>query len=95
MELAVLQNLRRDAEDCLRTEIALHILDLALEDLPQQDEILMLKDFSDDDRWTGIYQVETNMEKLYEVSYKFDTGKFYITTYLMTFCNIYDPPHEY
>jgi hypothetical protein len=80
-ELAVLQDLRRDAEDCLRTEIALHILDLALEDIPTQEEIHMLKDFDDEERWTGIYQVETNMEKLYEVSYSYTAGKFYITTY--------------
>ncbi len=94
-ELAVLQDLRRDAEDCLRTEIALHILDLALEDIPTQDEIRMLTDFDDEERWSGIYQIETNMEKLYEVNYVYATGKFYITTYLMTFCTKYDPPHEY
>ncbi len=95
MELPVLQDLRRDAEDCLLTEIAIHISDLALEDIPTPDEIHMLKDFDEEDRWYGIYQVETNMEKLYEVSYSYSSGKFYITTYLMTFCNKYDPPHEY
>lgn len=94
-ELAVLQDLRRDAEDVLRLEISLHILDLALEDIPEESELHMLKDFDDEERWTGIYQVETNMEKLYEVSYSYTTGKFYVTTYLMTYCNKYDPPHEY
>lgn len=81
----------------MRTEIALHILDLAMEDIPTPDEIHMLKDFDnyDEERWTAIYQVETNMEKLYEVSYSFEANKFHITTYLMTFCNKYDPPHEY
>lgn len=95
MELAVLQDLRRDAEDILRTEIAVHILDLALEDIPDSDEIKMLTDFDDEDRWTGIYQVDTNLEKIYEVSYNYETAKFYVTTYLMTICKKYDPPHEY
>lgn len=94
-ELAVIQDLRRDAEDCLRTEISVHILDLSLEDIPDESEIRMIKDFNDEERWTGIYQVETNLEKLYEVTYNHGTGKFYVTTYLMTICTRYDPPHEY
>lgn len=96
-ELSVLQDLRRDAEDVLRTEISVHILDLGMEDIPSPDEIHMLKEFDnfDEEKWSAIYQVETNLEKLYEVTYNFETNKFYITTYLMTFCNKYDPPHEY
>lgn len=94
-ELAVLQDLRRDAEDILRTEISLHIHDLALEDIPEDGELHMLKDFDDEDRWVGIYQSETDMEKLYEVSYSYEVGKFFVTTYTMTYCNKYDPPHEY
>ena len=96
-ELAVLQDLRRDAEDCLLTEIALHILDVGLEDIPKPSEVHMLKEFDiyEEERWSAIYQVETNMEKLYEVTYNFETNKFYITTYLMTICTKYDPPHEY
>lgn len=94
-DMAVLQNLRRDAEEVLVTEISVHILDLALEDIPTPDEIHLIKEFDEEERWTAIYQVETNMEKLYEVSYSYDTAKFYITTYLMTLCTKYDPPHEY
>lgn len=97
MELETLQDLRRDAEDILYTEIAVHIKDLALEDLPTRDEIHMLKEFDnfDEEKWSAIYQVETNLEKLYEVTYNFETNKFYVTTYLMTFCKKYDPPNEY
>lgn len=95
MELAELQDLRRDAEEVLRTEIALHILDVAMEDVPTQDEIHMLTDFEDDEKWNGIYQIETNLEKMYEVTFNYTTKKFYVTTFLMTFCNKFDPPHEY
>lgn len=97
MELETLQDLRRDAEDILYTEIAVHIKDLALEDLPTRDEIHMLREFDnfDEEKWSAIYQVETNLEKLYEVTYNFETNKFYVTTYLMAFCKKYDPPNEY
>ena len=97
LELPELQDMRRDAEEILLTEISLHILDLALEDIPDPSEIHMLKEFDnfDEEKWSAIYQVETNLEKLYEVSYDFETNKFYVTTYFMTFCNKYDPPHEY
>lgn len=96
-ELAILQDLRRDAEDCLLTEIFVHIKDLALEDIPKPEEVHMLKEFDlyDEEKWSAIYQVETNLEKLYEVTYNYETQKFYVTTYLMTFCNPYEPPHEY
>lgn len=97
MELPELQDLRRDAEDILLTEISVHILDLALEDIPTRDEIHMLKEFDnfDEEEWCAIYQIETNLEKLYEVSYDFKRNKFFVTTYLMTICTKYDPPHEY
>lgn len=94
-ELTDLQDLRRDALEVLWTEIAQHIPDLALEELPTEDEIHMLKEESDEIRWTAIYQVETNLEKIYEVSYRYDSEKFYVTTYLMTFCNKHEPPHRY
>lgn len=94
-ELCDIQDLRRDAMEILWTEIAQHIPDLALEDLPSEDEIHMLRDDNDDERWIGIYQVETNLEKLYEIAYRYDTQKFYVTTYLMTYCNKHEPPHLY
>ena len=94
-ELAELQDFRRDAVSVLYTEIAQHILDLAREDLPTEDEIHLLRDDSDDEKWSGIFQVETNLEKIFEVTYRHDTQKFYVTTYLMAYCNIHEPPHEY
>lgn len=95
MELAELQDIRRDAEELLRTDVSVHIQDLALEDIPDQDEIHLVTDFSDDEMWEGVYMLETNAEKMYRVSFRFDTQKFYVTTYLMTICKKYDPPHEY
>ena len=94
-ELTDLQDLRRDAQEVLWTEIAQHIPDIGLEDLPGDDEIHMLREDSDDERWVAIYQIETNLEKLYEVAYRYDTEKYYVTTYLITYCNKHEPPHRY
>ncbi len=94
-ELTDLQDLRRDAHEVLWTEIAQHIPDLGREDLPEEFEIHMLREDYDDERWTAIFQVETNLEKIYEIAYRYDTEKFYVTTYLMTFCNKHEPPHRY
>jgi len=95
VELPELQDLRRDAEDILRTEVSVHIQDLRLEDIPDPDEIHMIKDVVEDNQWTGWYTVETNAEKIYEVSYHYEKEVFYVTTYLMTVCKKYDPPHKY
>ena len=94
-DIAEVQDLRRDALEVLWTEIAQHILDLSLEDRPTEDEIHMLSDDFDEEKWTGFYQVETNLERIYEVSYRFDVEKFYVTTYTMTYCNKHEPPHLY
>lgn len=94
-ELTDLQDLRRDAQEVLWTEIAQHIPDLGLEDLPSDDEIHMLREDYDDERWVAIFQIETNLEKLYEVAYRYDTEKYYVTTYTMTYCNKHEPPHRY
>lgn len=94
-DIAEVQDLRRDALEVLWIEIAQHILDLSIEDQPTEDEIHMLRDDLDEEKWTGFYQVETNLEKIYEVTYRFDTEKFYVTTYLMTYCNKHEPPHLY
>lgn len=85
--LTDLQDLRRDAQEVLWTEVAQHIPDIGLEDLPGDDEIHMLREDYDDERWVAIFQIETNLEKLYEVAYRYDTEKYYVTTYLMTYCN--------
>lgn len=95
MDLTDLQDLRRDAQQVLWTEIAQHILDLAKEELPEENDFHMLREDYDDERWSAIFQVETNLEKIYEVAYRYDTGKFYVTTYLMAYCNKHQPPHLY
>lgn len=94
-DTAILQDLRRDAEDVLWTEIAQHISDVGLEDLPKTEDIHMFREDYDDEKWTGFFQVDTNLERIYEVSYRYDRGKFYITTYVMMYCNQHEPPHEY
>lgn len=94
-DLAVIQDLRRDAQEVLWTEIAQHIPDIGLEDLPTEEDIHMFREDYDDERWTGFYQTDTNLEKIYEVSYRFDAEKFYVTTYTMTYCNKHEPPHLY
>ncbi len=94
-ELAIIQDLRRDAQEVLWTEIAQHILDLKLEDLPNEDDICMLREDYDEEKWTAFYQTETNLERIYEVSYHFDVEKFYVTTYTITYCNKHEPPHLY
>lgn len=95
MATPVLNDLRRDAADVLRTDIAVRVLDIGQEDLPTDDDIHLLKDFEEEDSWMGLFSSETTGEKLFEVRYRYDTEKFYITTYLMLYCAKVDPPHMY
>lgn len=94
--MAVLQDLRRDATQLLIEDISLHIRDVGLEDVPTEEDIRMLVDYDDDEeKWTGIFVTDTNLERMYEISYRYDVGKFFITTYTMTYCKRVDPPHLY
>lgn len=88
-------DLRRDATILLIEDISVHILDLAMEDAPTEDDIRLLTDFFDEEEWTGIFQTDTNAERIYEVKYKYDSAHFFITTYTMTFCKKIVPPHLY
>lgn len=94
-DMAVMQDLRRDAVQLLIEDIGYHILDVGLEDIPKEDDIQMLMDHSDEDEWFGIFTNDNNAERMYEVKYRYDVGKFFITTFLMTFCKKVDPPHLY
>lgn len=97
MSLLDLNDIRRDALELLQTDVSVHILDVGLEDVPTLDDIHLIGEEADegDECWIGYFKVDTNLERLYEVSYRYETEMFYITTYTMTFCKKYDPPHLY
>ena len=87
-------DLRRDSVELVLDRYTYEITDVRLDDVPSADDVQLIGDREEDGRWVGWYQVDSNMEKIYEVSYTYATSKFYISSYLMTSCRNVEAPYS-
>lgn len=89
--MATLEELRRDATSLISHK---QLLDhrIGVDDDPVvDDEVHLLRDIEEENKWVGYFVAENNAEKIYEVSYNYAAGKFYLTEYVMRECIALDP----
>ena len=90
---AILPDLRRDATTIVCEQQAREILDVKYEDFAKEEEITFLTDKVDEERWEGFFQYDGNSEKIYQVTYRFDTQQFFVTDFVMLSCTKADAPY--
>ena len=89
--MAVLQDLRRDAVSLIAYKQLLDHRVVVDDDPVTEDEVHLLSDMDDENRWVGYFTAENTGEKIYEVSFVYEQQKFYLTEYMMRECIALDP----
>jgi hypothetical protein len=86
-----INDLRRDATALIAHRYLLAVRDLQREVIVEEEDIRLIGDNLDGDNWTGHFSCDADGETIYEVSYKEETGAYYITKYVMFECEKIDP----
>lgn len=85
------EDLRRDAIALIVYKQTLDHRVIVDDDPTEEEEVHLLRDLEEENKWTGYFIAENNAEKIYEVSYHYGAQKFYLTEYVMRECIGMDP----